>query len=85
MSGDLAVVLLFEPRSIRNGPVVIGRVSDPSVVELAAKSIIRTAEVRAASIGSLDELVGEVESAEACRLRRLLTMLLPGLALGSGH
>jgi hypothetical protein len=84
MSGDLAIVLLFEPRSIGKGPVVIGRVSDPSVVELAAKSIIRAAETRAADVGTVDEFVGEVVSAEACRLKRLLTMLLPGLALGSG-
>jgi hypothetical protein len=77
MSGDLTVVLLYEPRAVGEGPVLLAHVNDPFVVEMAAKSVIRAAEERAAKLCALDELIGEAETAEAGRLKSLLTMLLP--------
>jgi hypothetical protein len=78
-SGDIALVLLFEPRTNRENPVMIARVDDPSLIAQAAAAAIGAAQRRADEMGRVDELIGEAEAAEVVRLKALLSMLVPGL------
>lgn len=77
-SGDISLVLLFEPRTNREGPVMIARVDDPSLIARAARVAVGAAQKRAAEMCDVDELIGQVEVAEADRLKALFTLLMPG-------
>lgn len=78
-SGDISLVLVFEPRTNSEGPVMIARLDDPSLIARAARAAIGAAQKRAAELRGVDELIGQVEAAEAARLKTLLALLVPGL------
>jgi hypothetical protein len=78
-SGDISLVLVFEPRTNDEGPVLLARLDDPSLIVRAARAAVTAAQKRAAELRGVDELIGEFESAEAARLQALLTLLVPGL------
>jgi hypothetical protein len=80
-SGDISLALLFEPRNNEESPVLIARVDDPSLIVRAARAAIGAAQRRAAELRGVDELIGEVEAAEAVRLQALLALLVPGLGV----
>jgi hypothetical protein len=78
-SGNVALVLIYEPASAKGRPVPLVRIDDPELAARAAQSAIRQAEVQAAAIADADEFLGEVEQAEVRRLRDVLAILIPGL------
>ena len=81
-SGDISLALVFEPRgNAEGGPVLIARLDDPSLIVRAARAAIGAAQRRAAELRGVDELVGEIEAAEAVRLKALLALLVPGLGV----
>jgi len=79
--GSIALVLVYEPCTPRRGPVPLVRVDDPGLALRVAECAIAAAEARAAELSHADEFLGEVEQAEAQRLRRVLALLIPGLAI----
>jgi hypothetical protein len=79
--GSVALVLLYEPATARSRPVPIARILDTDLMLLAAKCAIVQAEARAAELSQADDLLGEAERAEVQRLRSVLALLIPGLAI----
>jgi hypothetical protein len=79
-TGSIVLMLVYEPPSSRRGPVPLVRLEDPELALKVAQFAIAEAEVRASELSQKDEFLGEVEHAEAQRLRRVLAFLIPGLA-----
>lgn len=81
MTGDVTLMLVYEPSTAEGRPVPLVRVSDLGLAAQVADKAIRDAEERAAAIHNADEFLGEVEAAEARRLRDVLAVLIPGLVI----
>jgi hypothetical protein len=78
-NGEVTLMLLYEPASAEGRPVPLVRVFDPGLAVQVATKAIREAEERAAAVHDADEFLGEVEAAEARRLRELLAILIPAI------
>lgn len=57
------------------------RLDDPGLALKVAQSAIAEAEARASELSRADEFLGEAERAEVQRLRRVLALLIPGVAV----
>jgi hypothetical protein len=77
MPGTVSLLLVNEPSGGR--PLTVARVEDARMLVDAAHAAILAAERRAAELAGADCLLGEVERAEAGRLRTVLTLLIPAL------
>ena len=77
MAGSVSLLLVYEPSGGR--PLTVARVADPRMLVDAAHMAILAAEQRAAELAEADRVLGEVERAEAGRLRKVLTLLIPEL------
>ena len=77
MTGSVSLLLVYEPAGGR--PLTVARVQDRRMLLHAAQLAILAAEQRAEEFGAADRLLGEVERAEAGRLRRVLSLLVPEL------
>ena len=80
LSARITLMLVYEPPSDHEGPIPLARVDDPTLTLRVAESAIIQAEARALELSKVDEYLFEAEHAEAQRLRRLLTLLIPGVA-----
>lgn len=78
---DIALMLVYEPPTSKRGPIPIVRLEDPDLALRVAQSAILKAEARANDMSEADEFLGEVERAEAARLRRVLAILVPAVAV----
>lgn len=79
MSGNIAILLVYEPATARAKPLPLARIHDESIMVDVAKSAIADAQRRADELARTDEFLGEMEQAEANRLRKVLALLIPGL------
>ena len=79
MTPNLVLVLLYEPATSKGRPVPLAQVADQQLIVRVAEAALSEAQSRAAALAKTDELLGEVEVAEADRLRRVLEPLVPGL------
>jgi hypothetical protein len=77
MTGNVSLLLVYEPAGGR--PLTVARVEDPRMLLDAAHLAIRAAEQRAEELAAADGVLGELERAEAARLRKVLTLLVPQL------
>ena len=77
---SVTLMLLYEPPTTERGPVPLVRLEDPELALLVAESAIAAAEARASELSQVDEFLGEAERAEVQRLRRVLALLIPGVA-----
>ena len=74
-------MLLYEPATARSRPIPIARILNADLLLLVAKCAIVQAEARAAALAQADDLLGEAERAEVQRLRTVLALLIPGMAI----
>jgi hypothetical protein len=79
MIPSISLMLVYEPATSRQGPVPLARIEDGELAVLVARAAIAAAESRAAELARTDCYLGEVEQAEAERLKRVLMLLVPGL------
>jgi hypothetical protein len=79
-TGTIALMLVYEPPTSKRGPIPLARVDDPGLALKVAQSAIAAAEARASELSQADEFLGEAEHAEVQRLRRVLALLIPGVA-----
>jgi len=77
MTGSISLLLVYEPAGGR--PLTVARVADPRMLLEAAQIAILAAEQRAGEMAAADHVLGEVERAEAGRLRKVLSLLVPEL------
>jgi hypothetical protein len=77
MTGNVSLLLVYEP--VGGRPLTVARVADSRMLVDAACAAILAAEQRAAELATADSLLGELERAEAGRLRTVLSLLIPGL------
>ena len=80
MTGRVSLLLVYEPTGGR--PLTVARVEDRRLLLDAAQLAIIAAEQRAEELAAADCLLGEVERAEAGRLRKVLSLLVPELRSG---
>lgn len=76
-SGNVALLLMYEPTTAKGRPVPVARVEDKKLVLEVARAAVRESQERADVMASADELLGEVEHEEAGRLLRTLEILVP--------
>lgn len=74
-NADLAI--LYEPEHGR--PLTVARVGDRRLLVAVAEAAISEATERATALTEADEVLGAVQHAEAERMRRVLTILVPEL------
>jgi hypothetical protein len=79
MTGNVSLLLVYEPAGGR--PLTVARVSDSRMLVDAAQFAIVAAEQRAEELAAADGVLGEVERAEAGRLRKVLSLLVPELRI----
>jgi hypothetical protein len=75
----VTIMLVYEPPTSRQGPVPIARLDHPGLAIAVAQAVIAQAETHASELAAVDGYFGELAQAEAQRLRRVLSLLLPGL------
>jgi hypothetical protein len=80
INGAITLMLVYEPATSKRGPVPLVRLDDPALALKVAQAAIAEVEARATQLSWADEFLGEAESAEAQRLRRVLAVLIPGVA-----
>jgi hypothetical protein len=78
-NGRLSLVLLYEPAAVKQQPLPLARVVDSRLAADVARQAIADADARADALADTDIVLGEVERAEANKLRDVLAVLLPGL------
>jgi hypothetical protein len=71
----VSLLLVYEPAGGR--PLTVARVDDRRTLVGAAQVAIVEAEARAELMGEADKILGEVEHAEALRLKTVLRLLVP--------
>jgi len=76
--GRIAVVLVYEPATVRHKPVPLVRVENMLLAADVVRQAIAEAEARAPELAKADAVLGQVEHAEVNRLRDVLAALLPG-------
>jgi hypothetical protein len=82
MTSDIALVLLYEPRTAKGRPVPIARVDDPRLINQAARSAIMAAQERADALLDVDDVLGAVGVEEVRRLKAVFRVLMPEIAAG---
>lgn len=75
--GFVEIAILYHPSEGR-GPLDIARTRDPRAVFAAKKAVLRETEARAAELTEVEPGLAAIEEAEACKLRRILALLVPG-------
>ena len=78
METQVSILLVYERYGQR--PITVARVDSTRLLLRAAETAIAEAEARAALLAEADNVLGEVESAEAKRLEKVLHFLLPELS-----
>jgi hypothetical protein len=81
MTGRVSLLLVYEPAGGR--PLTVARVDDRRILLDAAQRAISEAQQRAEELSSADCVLGEVERAEAGRLRTVLGLFVPELRSGA--
>lgn len=76
---NISIVLVYEPQSANGRPIPVARSKDPELVLAVARQAMGEADSKAVTLSESDELLGEVENAEAERLRSILLTLIPEL------
>lgn len=71
----VSLVLVYESDSAAGKPVPLARLSDRGIVAEVARAAVAQARERAAELSLFDELLGQMEHAEAQRLERLFGAL----------
>jgi hypothetical protein len=82
-TGSVALMLLYEPAAATGRPVPLARITSHQLAIEAAKAAITEAQLKADSLAKHDEILGEVEQAEVKRLYRVLSILIPELAVNA--
>jgi hypothetical protein len=77
MGKSITIMLVYEPETSEQGPVPIARIVDRDLAVMVARSAVAQAQARAAQVFRADEFLGEVEQAEARRLRDVLMLFIP--------
>jgi hypothetical protein len=77
---NVTVLLVYETPG--GSPLTIARVVDTRVITEVARAAVGAVELRADALSEADMLLGQVEWAEANRLRRVLTLLVPDFHIG---
>ncbi len=77
MNGNVSLLLVYEP--VGGRPLTVARVADSRMLVDAARAAILAAEQRAEDLATADRVLGELERAEAGRLRKVLSLLVPEL------
>lgn len=77
-SGNIVVILMYEPAAAQVEPIPLARVSDDALAVAVAESAVFEAELRAQEISNLDELLAEIGLIEIRRLRELFSLVVPG-------
>jgi hypothetical protein len=72
----VSILLVYETPG--GSPLTIARVADTDLINRVAQAAIGTIESRAEALSETDRLLGELERAEAGRLRKILSLLIPG-------
>jgi hypothetical protein len=80
---NLTLVLLYESPHSEAAPYPVARIDDQRLLIEAGRRAIHEAEERAQELSECDDVLGHVGHADAVRLRDILRMLIPGLALES--
>ncbi len=75
MTGNVSLLLVYEPTGGR--PLTVARVDDRAMLRDAAQLAISAADKRAEDLAAADRVLGELERAEAARLRKVLGLLVP--------
>jgi Asp/Glu/hydantoin racemase len=78
--GNIFLMLVYEPTLASVAPVPLARICDRTLAVAVAQSAVAQAETQADEVYSLDQLLGEIEQAEARRLREVLGLLVPGFS-----
>lgn len=84
-SGQLRVVIVYEPAGRACRRIPLASVTGPDVMAAAAQAAVAESARRASLLSNRDPGLGAIERAEGERLRRLFDVLLSGLASGSTH
>lgn len=72
---NVELMLVYTPPGGR--PLTVARLGDRQMLIAAAQAAVVEAELRAEELATADAVLGEVERAEASRLRHVLGVLLP--------
>jgi hypothetical protein len=73
----LGLYITFEPELGK--PVTLAKVSDRGLLKDAALRALSAAEDLISEVEAQDEILGELQRQEACRLRNALELVLPEL------
>jgi len=76
---SVSVLLVYETPG--GSPLTIARVADSRVITDVANAAVRAIESRADALAEADVILGEVERAEAGKLKKILSLLVPDLKL----
>ena len=75
----IAVLLVYETPG--GSPLTVARVADAHLIGEVARAAVGAVESRAEALSEADGILGELERAEAGRLRKVLSLLIPGFRL----
>jgi hypothetical protein len=73
---NIAVLLVYETPG--GSPLTVARIADGRLIGEVARAAVCAVELRADALSDADSILGELERAEAGRLRRVLSLLIPG-------
>ena len=76
---NVAVLLVYETPG--GSPLTVARVADAHLITEVARAAVGAVELRADALSEADTVLGELERAEADRLRKVFAVLVPGFRL----
>jgi hypothetical protein len=76
---NISLILVYEPDTATGRPTPLARTANPQLILAVAEHAITDATSRATILSQSDEVLGELERAEADRLRAVLAALIPEL------
>ena len=76
---NIAVLLVYETPG--GSPLTVARVADARLIGEVARAAVGAVELQADALSEADSMLGELERAEASRLRKVLSLLIPGFRL----
>lgn len=79
---SVALYIVCEPKDAGK-PLALARIEDRRTLVAAARVAVFEAEARARDSETCDEVLGELQREEACRLRNSLERLIPDLRLSA--
>jgi hypothetical protein len=80
---NIALLLVYETPG--GSPLTVARVADARLIGEVARAAVGAVELRAEALSEADSILGEFERAEAGRLRKVLSLLIPGFRLDDGQ